>query len=198
MIIIIILLLLLLLLLLVLCIICILPIFSGHKFVMLCHVDTICIHYCSFNIKNYINNSNNYYYCNFWSSSLPSDFVDKRGSKVKNTSKEDLNKFYSLSDESEEGIFMLHELYYCALNNRDLCSFIVKCTCLPPTYCTVSLVWIFYSVWLPTSGLFDVFARFVRWQESCTFSVFDLVSLTWTFQRSLSTCWWWTLIFCCE
>ncbi|XP_074628281.1 ESF1 homolog [Acropora palmata] len=29
-------------------------------------------------------------------------FVDKRGSKVKNTSKEDLDKFYSLSDESEE------------------------------------------------------------------------------------------------
>lgn len=29
-------------------------------------------------------------------------FVDKRGSKVKNTSKEDLEKFYSLSDESEE------------------------------------------------------------------------------------------------
>ena len=69
-----------------------------------------------------------------------SDFVDKRGSKVKNTSKEDLDKFYSLSDESEEGTFMLHEPHYCALNNRDLCSFIVKCTCLPPTYCTVSLV----------------------------------------------------------
>ena len=107
-----------------------------------------------------------------------SDFVDKRGSKVKNTSKEDLEKFYSLSDESEEGTFMLHELHYCALNNRDLCSFIVKCTCLPPTYCTVSLVCIFYSVWLPTSGLFDVLARFIRRQESCTFSVFDLVSLT--------------------
>ena len=32
------------------------------------------------------------------------DFVDKRGSKVKKTSKEDLHKFYEISDESDKGI----------------------------------------------------------------------------------------------
>ena len=31
---------------------------------------------------------------------LSVDFVDKRGSKVKKTSKEDLHKFYEISDES--------------------------------------------------------------------------------------------------
>ena len=75
----------------------------------------------------------------FYLSLYLSDFVDKRGSKVKNTSKEDLDKFYSLSDESEEGTFMFHELHYCALNNRDLCWFIVKCTCLPLAYCISGL-----------------------------------------------------------
>ena len=35
---------------------------------------------------------------------LSVDFVDKRGSKVKKTSKEDLHKFYEISDESDKGI----------------------------------------------------------------------------------------------
>ena len=35
---------------------------------------------------------------------LSVDFVDKRGSKVKKTSKEDLHKFYEMSDESDKGI----------------------------------------------------------------------------------------------
>ena len=35
---------------------------------------------------------------------LSIDFVDKRGSKVKKTSKEDLHKFYEISDESDKGI----------------------------------------------------------------------------------------------
>ena len=34
---------------------------------------------------------------------LSVDFVDKRGSKVKKTSKEDLHKFYEISDESDKG-----------------------------------------------------------------------------------------------
>ena len=32
------------------------------------------------------------------------DFVDKRGSKVKKTSTEDLHKFYEMSDESDKGM----------------------------------------------------------------------------------------------
>jgi len=31
-------------------------------------------------------------------------FVDKRGSKVKKTSTEDLHKFYEMSDESDKGM----------------------------------------------------------------------------------------------
>ena len=127
-----------------------------------------------------------------------SDFVDKRGSKVKNTSKEDLEKFYSLSDESEEGTFMLHELHYCALNNRDLCSFIVKCTCLPPTYCTVSLVWIFLLSVATNFWFVWCFGKIYQATRElhvlCFWSSFFDMNL----QRSLSICWWWTLIFCCE
>ena len=41
-----------------------------------------------------------------------SDFVDKRGSKVKKTSKEDLRKFYAMSDESDKGTYMLELCTY--------------------------------------------------------------------------------------
>ena len=34
---------------------------------------------------------------------LPTDFVDKRGSRVEKTSKEDLHRFYEMSDESDKG-----------------------------------------------------------------------------------------------
>ena len=34
---------------------------------------------------------------------LPTDFVDKRGSRVEKTSTEDLHRFYEMSDESDEG-----------------------------------------------------------------------------------------------
>ena len=42
--------------------------------------------------------------CTCMSIFLSVDFVDKRGSKVKKTSKEDLHKFYEISDESDKGI----------------------------------------------------------------------------------------------
>ena len=34
---------------------------------------------------------------------LPTDFVDKRGSRVEKTSTEDLHRFYEMSDESDKG-----------------------------------------------------------------------------------------------
>ena len=37
------------------------------------------------------------------------DFVDKRGSKVKKTSTEDLHKFYEMSDESDKGMINSYE-----------------------------------------------------------------------------------------
>ena len=43
-------------------------------------------------------------YCNV-NIFLPTDFVDKRGSRVEKTSTEDLHRFYEMSDESDKGRF---------------------------------------------------------------------------------------------
>lgn len=43
-------------------------------------------------------------YCNV-NIFLPTDFVDKRGSRVEKTSTEDLHRFYEMSDEADKGKF---------------------------------------------------------------------------------------------
>ena len=95
---------------------CILSIFSNccHKLVMLCHFNTILfITVVLTSLRQRLTSIIVIIIIVIFDLPLClSDFVDKRGSKVKNTSKEDLEKFYSLSDESEEGAFMFHKLHY--------------------------------------------------------------------------------------